>query len=239
MWLWDIASGKPVRILSGHTDRVYSVAFSPDGRYALTGSEDDTARLWDIVSSQTVRVFSGHTHGVQSVAFSPNGRYTLTGSDDSTVRLWDVASGETVRTFSGHMDSVTSVVFSPDGRFALTGSDDSTARLWDVDYRNFIRYACTQVYHDFTDDERILYGIQDNTPTCPQFDPSRTATPFPTATPITETWTPVPTHSIPALSTFAPLTPQPTFTPTITDTPAPTGSPTLTPTLQLTLIPVT
>jgi len=107
---------------SGHTSTVMSVVFSPDGRYALTGSTDNSAQLWDTVSGQTIHIFSGHTDRVYSVAFSSDGRFILTGSYDKTARLWDIASGQTVRTFSGHTAAVRSVAFSSDGRYILTGS---------------------------------------------------------------------------------------------------------------------
>jgi hypothetical protein len=117
------------------------VAFSPDGRLALTGSWDKTARLWDVASGRQVRRLAGHAAPVLSVALSPDGRLALTGSDDGTARLWDVASGREVRQLAGHTGGVNSVAFSPDGRLALTGSRDKTARVWDfsrpAQYREF------------------------------------------------------------------------------------------------------
>jgi WD40 repeat protein len=143
------------------------VAFSPDGKYVLTGSDDDTARLWDAATGAEVHAFSGHTGSVYDVAFSPDGKYVLTGSADHTAKLWDAAAGAEVRTFSGHTSYFLSVAFSPDGKYVLTGSDDGTASLWDTDYKDSMRWACSRLTRDLTQDERTQYDITDTTPTCP------------------------------------------------------------------------
>src|ERR1017187_7127454 len=78
----------------GHSNTVMSVAFSPDGRWALTGSSDKTARVWEVATGKEVRRFDGHSDSVTSVAFSPDGRWALTGSHDQTARVWEVRSEE-------------------------------------------------------------------------------------------------------------------------------------------------
>ena len=90
-----LESGIETQGFSGHIDAVASVAFSPDGKYVLTGSNDHTARLWGsgygsqaTNSGQVIRTFSGHTDFVTIVAFSPDGKYVLTGGADNTPRLW-------------------------------------------------------------------------------------------------------------------------------------------------------
>jgi TIR domain-containing protein/WD40 domain-containing protein len=118
------------RPLSGHTNSVTAVVFSPDAKLVLTGSEDNTARLWQAADGTPVATLSGHTNSVTAVAFSPDGKLVLTGSGDNTARLWQAADGTPVATLSGHTNSVTAVAFSPDGKLALTGSNDNTARLW-------------------------------------------------------------------------------------------------------------
>ncbi|MGJ8671212.1 MAG: NACHT domain-containing protein, partial [Oceanococcus sp.] len=124
--------GIPATMDKGHEDRLTSVAFAPDGRTVLTGSDDKTCRLWGVSSGKTIMIFKGHEHEVTSVAFAPDGRTVLTGSDDKTCRLWDVSSGKTIMIFKGHEHEVTSVAFAPDGHTVLTGSYDNVARLWDV-----------------------------------------------------------------------------------------------------------
>ena len=132
-------------IFTGHSGEIYSVAFSPDGKFALTGSQDGTARLWNIQNDKVVRRFLGHKGGVSGVAFSPDGKSILTGGNDGTVRLWDEATGEQLRLFAGHAGGISAVAFSPDGQYVLSASGDKTAQLWDARtgqaIRTFIGHA--------------------------------------------------------------------------------------------------
>ncbi len=137
--LWEVESGRCLRVLEGHSASVWSVAFSPDGRRALSGSDDKTVRLWEVESGRCLRVLEGHSDSVWSVAWSPDGRRALSGSDDKTVRLWDVGSGRCLRVLEGHSGWVFSVAWSPDGRHALSGSLDNTVRLWELESGRCLR----------------------------------------------------------------------------------------------------
>ena len=118
------------RIVSRHSSDIMSVAFSPDGKSILTGSQDSTARLWDLKGNE-LTVFIGHKDGISSVAFSPDGQTVLTGSIDKTARLWDLCENM-LQEFTGHRGIIFAVTYSPDGKTILTGSLDKTARLWDL-----------------------------------------------------------------------------------------------------------
>jgi WD40 repeat protein/energy-coupling factor transporter ATP-binding protein EcfA2 len=145
--LWDISDShhpRSVSILTGHThvsgrtQGVESVAFSPDGSTLATASADTTVRLWDTRDPHHPRplgIITGHAGDVHAVAFSPIGRTVATASADKTVRLWEVSTPQQPRllgTLTGHARGVHAVAFSPDGRTLATGSDDGTVRLWDV-----------------------------------------------------------------------------------------------------------
>jgi WD40 repeat protein/serine/threonine protein kinase len=119
-------------ILKGHEDWVNTAAFSPDGKIALSGSDDHTLRLWDLETGENIRVFRGHEDRVSSVAISPGGRFAISGGHDRTLRLWGLETGENLGILKGHRDWVSSVAVSPDGRFALSGSDDMSLFLWDL-----------------------------------------------------------------------------------------------------------
>ena len=121
-----------ITALSGHTDRVRSVRFSPDGRNVVTASYDHTARIWDAETGREIMRLIGHTDGVLSAAYSPDGSYIVTASVDKSARIWDAASGRELLRLTGHADRVNSAAFSPDGRRIATASYDHTARTWDA-----------------------------------------------------------------------------------------------------------
>jgi len=136
----DASRGSPepppvgeVRVLSGHTEAVSSVAFCLGGRHALSSSNDKTVRLWDLETGQLLHVFEGHSQQVNFVAASPDGRLALSGGRDNILWLWDVEGRKRVRSFVGHTDAITQIVFTPDGRRALSSSYDMTVRVWDVE----------------------------------------------------------------------------------------------------------
>jgi small GTP-binding protein len=151
--LWDLETGRPIRRLEGHSERVNSLAWSPDGHRALSAGGDGL-RLWDVEAGSCVRVFKEHSGGLWAVDWSSDGRRALSGGDDTTLRLWDVETGRCVRAFEGHKRTVRTVALSSDGRRALSGSDDATVRLWDVKTGR-----CTRVFEGHTTPVNVVAWV--------------------------------------------------------------------------------
>ncbi|CAE7093868.1 unnamed protein product [Rhizoctonia solani] len=132
IYLWE--DDKLLFSLTGHDDKVTSIAFSPDGQSFASGCEDGVLMMWD--TRTRARLFdplTGHSRRISSIAFSPGGSQVASGSGDTTVRLWDSSSGVAVGSpFRGHTREVRSAAFSRRGDQLVSGSDDMTVRVWDV-----------------------------------------------------------------------------------------------------------
>lgn len=131
--IWDVATGKALVNLRGHTSFVRKAIFSHDGKYVLTASGDNTAQLWDPTTGKNLFILRGHTALVENMAFSSDSRYIVTASYDKTSRIWEVKTGKNLAVLRGHGDWVISAVFSPDDKYVLTASNDKTVRIWKAD----------------------------------------------------------------------------------------------------------
>ncbi|MEU9880355.1 nSTAND1 domain-containing NTPase [Streptomyces phaeochromogenes] len=113
------------RRLTGFTDTVDVLAFSPDGETLATAGIDETVRLWSTGTGTVRKTINGIT-----VAYSPDGRTLATVGLDDIVRLRNTATGTSRNIVTGHTSSPREVAFSPDGRIVATASSDETVRLW-------------------------------------------------------------------------------------------------------------
>jgi len=135
--LWDTQTGRLIKTLGGHTDRISDggLAFHPSGEWLVSASHDKKVRIWDIKTGKTLHILKGHTSTVEKAIFSPDGNLLATGSSDKTVRLWHVSAKQVKvlhRLLQGHQDQVFALAFAKEGRYLISASRDQTLRLWDT-----------------------------------------------------------------------------------------------------------
>ncbi|KAF3763158.1 hypothetical protein M406DRAFT_84049 [Cryphonectria parasitica EP155] len=122
-----------ISTLEGHSARVSSIAFSPDGQHIASGSDDRTIKIWNAESGACISTLEGHSDWVRCIAFSPDGQHIASGSDDGTIKIWNAESGACISTLEGHSAWVRCIAFSPDGQHIASGSDDGTIKIWNAE----------------------------------------------------------------------------------------------------------
>lgn len=140
--LYDVGKGRKQGSLIGHSDCIYGVAFSPDGRIVASGSRDFTTKLWNPTTGKNLATLTvSPVEYVGSVAFSPDGKTLASGLRDGRIILWDVASRKKKATLRSH-NYLSSVAFSANGKTLAAGHLDKTIELWEVTNARIVTTLC-------------------------------------------------------------------------------------------------
>ena len=189
----EIATGKEI-IHVTHEGDVKSVAFSPDGKHAISEGSDGTARVWETATGKEIAHIT-HTSVVGNFALSPDGQYVISAFEDGSARVWELVTGKEIA-YAKHVGSVSTVAFSPDGKYVVSGGciegdmvgcTKSSVRVWLWQPKDLIADTCSFMLRNLTRAEWAQYigdampyqAVCENLP----LEPEVTATPTVAATP--------------------------------------------------------
>lgn len=130
--LWDMETGKTVRVMTGAKLGAYCVAVSPDQKRVAAGCKDGMLREWSLENGAMLRELSGHLGYVWAVAYTHTGDRLLSSADDGTVRVWSQTADEPLAILRGHLGGVLSIAVSQDDSTLLSAGRDGTVRVWDL-----------------------------------------------------------------------------------------------------------
>jgi WD40 repeat protein len=131
--LYDAANPRqPLRKLGDHTDVVYGMAWSPDGKRLATASFDKSVKVWDAATGAALTTVKDHSAAVLAVAFSPDGKLLASGGRDRSVKLFDAATGKSLRTLIGHAQDIHAIAFSADGASVISSGVERPLRWWET-----------------------------------------------------------------------------------------------------------
>ncbi len=123
-------------IPGAHQPSVFTVAFSPDGQWLLSGGRDAQLRAWDPRTGEKAGEIAAHWFTLNHLLFSPDGRWLATASRDKTVKLWNADNYDLVKVldsrYLGHRNSVNRLYWTPDSRTLVSASDDRTLGVWPI-----------------------------------------------------------------------------------------------------------
>lgn len=136
--LWEPQSGKLLRTITGLSDRVVTLDFSPDSKLLAAGggppTEDGEIRLFEVATGKVVLdIKSGHSDQVFGVCFSPDGKKLATCGADKFVKTWELPSGKFLKSFEGHTHHVMDVGWKGDGKTLASGGADNVVKIWDFE----------------------------------------------------------------------------------------------------------
>ena len=143
IYILDADSLEVKQILeSAHESSVFTVKFSPDGKYLLSGGRDAHLKVWEIennykrISSQPAHFFT-----INDIVFHPNGKLFATASRDKTIKIWELEGVKLLKVLDvvrdgGHVNSVNSLLWTSHNNWLVSGSDDRSLIIWEVDLIN-------------------------------------------------------------------------------------------------------
>ncbi|OFY64418.1 MAG: hypothetical protein A3H98_09580 [Bacteroidetes bacterium RIFCSPLOWO2_02_FULL_36_8] len=128
--IFDSDELKPKITLSGHKNSIFSLSYTPDNKYLLSGGRDAQIKIWEVASDyKEVTSIAAHTFAINHISFRPDGKYFATASMDKNVKIWKTEDFQLVKVINQtkldfHTSSVNKLLWTSDNLHLITCGDD-------------------------------------------------------------------------------------------------------------------
>jgi WD40 repeat protein len=146
--------------------KILALAFSPDGNYLASGSQNGLGKVWDSANGKLVITLSGHTSTLKDFAFSPDGTQITTAGYDGTLKVWDAHSGTQLQTLYGDGGGFWMLAYTHDGKRLVAATDSGLIRTYVMDIDQLIALAKAELTRQLSEQECQQYL---HTKDCPAF----------------------------------------------------------------------
>jgi WD40 repeat protein len=161
LYVWDVEKREIIKKLpDAHSDTVFDIEFSRDGKKILTGAADKFVKIHDVTTGQFIKAFEGHTHHVLGVSWKADGSELVSAGADNAVKVWNVTTGEQIRTVPGYQKQVTSIRYMGVSGNTVSCGGDATVRFITANngsnFRNFAGSTGYMYAADASRDEKVV-----------------------------------------------------------------------------------
>lgn len=120
-----------LKVLRGHEGWIPSVAISPDGRFFVSASHDQTLRIWNMETGECSKILQGHTNKITRVMFW-DAKHLVSAAEDCTIRIWQLDPDRCLTVIPAHSQSIEALAIHPASHLLASGSKDRSIKLWNL-----------------------------------------------------------------------------------------------------------
>lgn len=139
--IFDVETFQLKQAWEAHTNSVFTLAYTPDFKFLLSGSRDARLKVWDVDAGYLqIQEIVAHMYAINHIVFSPNGKHFVTCSMDKSIKVWDAEEMRLLKVIdkarhAGHGTSVNKLLWSSFSNQLVSASDDRTLSVWDLFFK--------------------------------------------------------------------------------------------------------